>query len=645
MSDPSAEVRIRLVLDDVAAETAKQIETSLGRVAAASKKVEQQTHANEKSADAYFTGLAKGHKSATSGFENMKYVVEGSVVAMAAGVAAIGAGIAGAGALAESAFHAAMVEGEEVKKVGSAMMMMAGENASLNQIKSVSKLVHNELEDTAIAMGVSAEQMTDAFTAIAERSGKSVDQVQELTTAMAKAGRISGLGMSELSEGFAAMEAGVVRAKNPVVQLIAATSVLHGNAKQVATQLQKMSPDKMLELGEKAVTKMAEKAKEMPLSFNAAKQSMADMKRQILEDMGAPIVKAVISEINVIRTFFLEHQELIATYAKNFGQRVAEFIKFVGDFMRTFVSLESNDANSISNSLSTTMDDILDAWDDIKNDGASVAKAFKDVVDAARAIVDYTMTASRIISGIVTGGLSEGVRYVAKKGFEMATGTGSSAVPGELDSKTESALRKMNRIAGDMNAPIDKLQKAQQKFHDAATAAGMSADEIHRYIQGALDINSYAVTSGGGEAFHQAALKAKTNDFGGAADFVMAYQAATKAHDDAARKYAEGVFEKSKDLQRVLIESGILASGALEGFGDNIKNATLKSLVGEQLKKIISNSAGKGAAINMNGGQTFNLKQDFRDQDPDRVFVAFQRDVSKAAASRTQSRMAGVFGS
>jgi len=42
--------------------------------------------------------------------------------------------------------------------------------------------------------------------------------------------------------------------------------------------------------------------------------------------------------------------------------------------------------------------------------------------------------------------------------------------------------------------------------------------------------------------------------------------------------------------------------------------------------------------VHMGGGNTFNIKQDFRDQDPDRIAIIFQRDLIRAAFSPRQSR-------
>ena len=78
----------------------------------------------------------------------------------------------------------------------------------------------------------------------------------------------------------------------------------------------------------------------------------------------------------------------------------------------------------------------------------------------------------------------------------------------------------------------------------------------------------------------------------------------------------------------------------LRAMGDN-KDAEI--LEAGQKKKMQS-TLSKPTVVQDFRGSTFNLKQDFRDQDPDRVAVAFQDDIGNAAVSRLQSRFASPFG-
>lgn len=637
MADPQAEVRVRLVFDDVAAETTAHLQSGLGQIADASAKAGASLEHTGK--EDPLKKILHGMKPSVDGFENLAYAA-GLAYGAFKSLEAVEDILKGVRDLTIEAFEAAREENKEIKKVASSLMMMSS-GAGIGQIKDVARTVHDELEDAAIQMGVSTDEMGDAFNTIAERSNKSVEEVQRLAEAMALAGRVTGAGAGGLSEGFAMMESGMIRARNPVVQLIAATDTLHGNAKQVAAQLQKMSPEKALELGEKAVEKMAEKAKGLPLSFGAMKQSLTDIKTQVLEQAGAPILAAVTKELGVVREFFLKNQDLITEYAVAFGNRVGEFIKFLSEIVKGFLGMSTDDLGTVGSSLDATLNELADKWDEIKDDGYAIAKSMRDVVEAAKEVFKWVLKAADRLTDMLPG--AKVAKLVAGTGQDYLFGKGAFTTKGGLDSDTERALKKMNRIAADVNAPVDKLQKAQAEFRKTAEAAGMSAGDITHYMEGMRVAQENALVASGADVFDKivAGFGDKTKDSVGA--FVDAFNKASEAHNTAALRHAAMVLEGSVQLQNALLDSGAIASGAIVGLGPQIKDATLRAKVTTREKQALTAASGKGPTINMNGGQTFTLKQDFRDQDPDRIFLQFRRDVSKAVMSRTQPRTA-LFG-
>lgn len=78
-----------------------------------------------------------------------------------------------------------------------------------------------------------------------------------------------------------------------------------------------------------------------------------------------------------------------------------------------------------------------------------------------------------------------------------------------------------------------------------------------------------------------------------------------------------------------MAEMLIAAGGEFEGFGKSLKS---KGAVPAAPK------------IVMTGGQTFNMKQDFRDKDPDKIAVQFRRDVGRVVERRASARYSGPFG-
>ena len=102
------------------------------------------------------------------------------------------------------------------------------------------------------------------------------------------------------------------------------------------------------------------------------------------------------------------------------------------------------------------------------------------------------------------------------------------------------------------------------------------------------------------------------------------------------------------------IASGALVGDAflktakdVEGGFDAMAEMLLAS--GGQFAGFASQLKGKSAVpaapkIVMTGGQTFNVKQDFRDKDPDKIAVVFRRDIGRTVERRASARYSGPFG-
>jgi len=75
-------------------------------------------------------------------------------------------------------------------------------------------------------------------------------------------------------------------------------------------------------------------------------------------------------------------------------------------------------------------------------------------------------------------------------------------------------------------------------------------------------------------------------------------------------------------------------------FAERLRNAAKA----EEKIEAAAKEGPKAPKIHMSGGQTFKIQQDFRDQDPDRVAIVFQRDIARSAERRYQARTTTPFG-
>lgn len=91
-------------------------------------------------------------------------------------------------------------------------------------------------------------------------------------------------------------------------------------------------------------------------------------------------------------------------------------------------------------------------------------------------------------------------------------------------------------------------------------------------------------------------------------------------------------FMKSADIISIGSDGIRQAMDAIEQMG--LKGGYLYNKFADVAKTM---AAPSGPQVNFNGGQTFKIQQDFRDQDPDRIAIAFERRITRSAVSRVRA--------
>jgi len=121
---------------------------------------------------------------------------------------------------------------------------------------------------------------------------------------------------------------------------------------------------------------------------------------------------------------------------------------------------------------------------------------------------------------------------------------------------------------------------------------------------------------------------------------------AMATHNQGASQYIANLLAKSEGLQGAFLASADLTSEGFEAL------ATMVEGQSKEFADLLRGRAGEGKAapatpaapkVVMTGGQTFQIKQDFRDQDPDRVAIMFERDIGRSI-ERKLSAGTNVFG-
>lgn len=600
------EVRVALVMDDQASATLNKVAEALAHVNVANQRANTEA------------------KKQGGIWESIKGNAIGGAIAGAAGFGfhAATEAVHKGWEMVSEAWHEGLSDIESGRGIANTLMMVDSSGASFDMLHDKARLFKDDLEEMGIAAGTSADEIAAVFEGIAARSNKTAGEVADLTDAISQAGRAVKGGPGSLGQGFAMMEMGMVRAKNPVVQLIAATQTLHGNAKSVASQLQKMTPEQQMKLGEKAIEKMAEKMRNVPLTWEQTVQSMKGIKEQMLESLGVPLVKELTPYLISLRDMLNANKEEVFHYGEALAKRALKIGKETFDWGKTI-------------------------WDQINT--ASVREMLTDGAHAvetafgmAREVTKFSWTA---LSGLV-GKLGESYQgwktmIAEAREYGMFGDWGKRGLhEGKRDQHQADAKEQASYAAN----PV--YRKAAQEQLDAMATENRRIEALGGTITHDME-NAYIGLKDqieraqyqGEEAERIVAQNDETK-------FAQLYKNAATKHDEGLQFYMTKLLSGNEKLQDALIKGGFGLEGSFAEIAARMANA--QGVDSEAAKKFamkIKTAGDKSSpTVNFNGGQTFNIKQDFRDQDPDRVAVIFRQDITRAATSRVTSRNSMAFG-
>lgn len=630
------EVRIKLVADDQAAATVAKLKEGMKEVSHEAEKTSKHFALIGKifgediamKVTAFREKLSLSHEHA----EKLEGAVEtiGTGLEVAAGAAALvavalGAAFYMAEKLGEAAIEAASEGIKQEKAMAGILSLQDRQEHSMRQIMEYSGRIREDLEEAGIKAGVSTAQMTEMFDTIVERGNLSSEKAKELTEQMALVGRITHGGMGALAQGFAMMEMGVVRARNPLVQLIAATGTLKGNAHAVAAALMKMTPEKQMEMAEKAIEKQAELMKKSgasgPPSLASLKTSFEGIREMALDAMGRPMLDALLPPLNDVKKYLLAHKEEIVNFATEVGTKFAHFIEVASMVSSQIWSAVTENWESFKSVFDDAFGGAKSTFEYIYDNKEAFAKTFHDVVTDIAHVFDKIHDALAKMASIMLA-------------IDKKTGLFGGHFVGKEQEGIEHEVRKMAQSPEEMNQK--GLSELRQKYVDNALAMGENArlagenfDKIYSFHANVMQ--------------HAAEIDAATAN-GNIKVVVEAYNEARKHHNMAMQQYAAEAIAGSEDLRKSLLFAGEqLVDGGFKPLIDLVKEKNpdfAKDL--KAGKEHIDNIKG-GPVVNFNNN-TFHIQQDFRDQDPDRVAMVFRKDLVHTAAARLSARTASPFG-
>jgi len=516
--------------------------------------------------------------------------------------------------------------------MGGLMSFMDGGAHSMESLRGYARDVREELEKSGTASGVSTAKMVEMYDAVIERGGRSTEGAKELVEQMALVGKVVHRGMEGLAEGFNMMELGIVRARNPLVQLIASTHLLKGNAHDIAREMQRMTPDKQIELAQRAIAMQAASLKGgaglgAP-TLGELKSSFGNIREGFLEAVGQPLLDRVVPNLAKLRDYLSSHSEEIAQYGEMIGERVGAVVERVEDLIGEVYSGVVRDWSLIKEEFDGIEQEWRDMWRVALGDSGDIKVDFKNMgLELARAIHE----AMKYVTATVETIRNVADFFSADNPIEGAQHWGEGVAKSRAGA-ADADMKDLSHVGGDK-----EFEASLDKYVAWAKQAGASANDIDAYVSAQRDYHDAEMRD-----LAQFKDRVESADVDGLASQI---DKARDVQDDAWLGSALNYIGESDAMTKALMDGSIHVKGGFDALKDVIERSAPE--LAERIKKMQREAfgpkgiAGHGPTMNFYGG--VHIKQDFRDQDPERIMTMFRSDLAQQAINRRQART-GLFG-
>lgn len=556
--------------------------------------------------------------------------------------------------------------------------------------------VYGKLTDIARASGVARSEIVGAFQQAGANTRLTSEQLTDFIAKSSGASRAIGVPVNEMVLGFEQLRKNMVDAGNPMVALVKQANLMRGHSERIAQKMQMMGRGGMIRLAEKALAVMAERAKTIPLTFEEMGNKLSDMRTDVLRLVGTPMLNALRPLFEKFTGWIETNRGAIEQYARTMGEKAGVWIVQAADKAQEAFRYMQTHADEIREAIVSAFERARAIVKWIVEHAKTIAIGYTaaKVAPAAGAIGGGIATFSKALANVaVTGIPSLGVAAsgaaAGLTGMAVTLGAFAAAMGGVMLA-VDQFRRLMTETAGDQTSDLDARMAALDSYAndfrqwDASTvaafddmrakivanaqelgqdsrAAGEAVERAYQQHKSLVEATrgmqeaeravagsgAVAAQGAGDEALYEAARIQE----GAAKAFADSFVAASAAGNTAAVQAGVQILSGSARLKAAIAQSGMMSAEELQKLADALAQGG--DQVSDVVKTLREKLGKEGAATEekgvvpmnvFNGGQTFQIKQDFRDQDPDRIAVAFQRDIARAAENRLQARTSLAFG-
>ncbi len=629
------------------------------------------THALKSS----FEDLHKSAEKAREGFSAMSLVMtEFATEKVREGISQVkefGASIV------EAASH-----GQDVEQ-RMAGLAIAVQHVPWSEAKSSAESYFATLQDLSVDSMQGIDDIEAGFNRLVEIRGatpQGLVEAREQIEQMANMARVLGGSVEGWAGQFAFAEEGALKVKSQMYQLLEPTGIFEHKSGKVTEWWSKLSEESRGDLLAQGLTKLSDSMKAAPPTFNNAVTQLKNVWDQVEENLGGPVIGALQPQIQKLSHWLNQSGDDFEKYAHQLGDKVGEWVQEAADTVKSgFEFIQEHEAEIGA--------DIKEAW-------AFAKSVMEFIVQHKEVLAAVAVGRSELGKGAI--GAASGVAGMVMKnaptsigGMEVSAFTGGAAALGAMTaavvsvtwaiSEWDDLMKRTEGGKSDDARSYDAIQRRMKEMIKApelgewdqksiaqfdhmrenlvhlaeaigadSRAAGDLAEqawEAHHAVRGMTEPIDRAA-----EALRGIAGAGGDKDWSAQDTAVAAiadgFSAASQAHNAGVQQYVANMLAGDAALQNAFLQSANLSAEGFNNLADMLSGSA-KEFADKLRQK--AGLAGGGAkevkpVVNFNGGQSFKIQQDFRDQDPDRIAVLFNQGILKSAERRLQATTSTPFG-
>jgi hypothetical protein len=659
-----AKVKIKLVIDDTAAKMADNIKGKFGRLKSAVRGVNSALVQMGKDAVATAIGM-----NIMPGIQNL------------------------IGGFKEVINNAVQVQGH-MRAVGS--YFVAGADMAWDAAMKRSREIDAQLYKSAINIGQSIDDARAAFTSLAMQSdgsaagiAKAADEAERLMMFA----DVANIDVKQMANEWGMMSRGVIRSQSAITKIMFSTGIFGDNLKTASTYWGNLTDEERQQRLKGALDKIVDRFGSAPQTMGSVIAGFDNIKSRLVDIMGMNIIGVLTSRYDTVLKAIEAKRPQLEALAARFGTFMAgyldkallkagEYLTYIEKNFDTIVKDMEDGAKAILKVVKfivANRDLIIAAYGlnmmapsiQVAMQATPVLKAmmmqlklisFSSLPGFGKSLKATALSAWSANKGLISLAAAVGAAYLAfdqyKKlqtegGFgeaykQFRYGEGQYYGKADIAATKESlakALKEGNvqhieRLVAGRERSLESMRgRAQLRFGEdyGEHLKSMGIPEMQNVI------DTYA------KKLEQ--IKAvNDNVFASQSQMIDAYNNAVLSNNQAQASYIAAIAAKSKDLVFGLNDSALHIEGGFDAFVGRLSKAAKAAVMGladeyaQTIQTRKDDVKAKPPVTNFNGGQTFNVKQEFRDQDPDRIALMMKNEFIRAATSRTRARVRTPFG-